>query len=269
MSETALLVADDDPLTREFVKILAGEAGWSGAMLEAASGAGAVALANEAPVVAAVLDVQMPTLNGVKAAEAIWNYCPELPIIFYSADLPPKPVTQRAATLRKGAAIRKGQVDGLLSALTALLGSNLERPTCDPLDAVVLQALLAAHDDNPLMIVDTEGEFKFANCAASHLYNLPFPARGSLFDQSNALAESGASRAADTLPLARALATGLPVYDQIRLVQEDGSVTIARVTAVPHRAVDGELTSVSLYTRQESVLKRTGFAPISEVDEPV
>ena len=263
MSETALLVADDDPLTREFVKILAGEAGWSGAMLEAASGAGAVALANEAPVVAAVPDVQMPTLNGVKAAEAIWNYCPELPIIFYSADLPPKPVTQRAA------AIRKGQIDDLLAALTMLLGSKLERPHCDPLDAVVLQALLAAHDDNPLMIVDTEGEFKFANCAASHLYNLPFPARGSLFDQSNALAESGASRAADTLPLARALATGLPVYDQIRLVQEDGSVTIARVTAVPHRAVDGELTSVSLYTRQESVLKRTGFAPISEVDEPV
>jgi CheY-like chemotaxis protein len=118
MSETALLVADDDPLTREFVKILAGEAGWSGAMLEAASGAGAVALANEAPVVAAVLDVQMPTLNGVKAAEAIWNYCPELPIIFYSADLPPKPVTQRAA------AIRKGQIDDLLAALTMLLGAS-------------------------------------------------------------------------------------------------------------------------------------------------
>ncbi|HZG36952.1 MAG TPA: response regulator [Gaiellaceae bacterium] len=245
--QQALLVADDHAPTRALVRALVGEAGWSGEILEAASGAGAVALATEGPVVAAVLDVQMPTLDGVKAAEAIWNYCHELPIIFYSSDVPPPPVAQRAP------AIRKGQVDDLLAELTALLSGDLDRPRCDPLDAVVLQALLAAHDDNPLMIVDTEGEFKFANCAASHLYNLAFPARGNLFDQGNALAESGASRAADTLPLARALATGLPVHDQVRLAQEDGSVTVARVTAVPHRAVDGQLTSVSLYTRQESI----------------
>jgi len=244
----ALLVADDDAATRELVTVVAVRAGWSGEILEAGSGASAVALATEAPVVAAVLDIEMPMLDGVKAAEAIWNYCHELPIIFYSADAPPPPVLERAA------AIRKGQLDDLMAALTVMLGSKLDRPHCDPPDAVVLQALLAARDDNPLMIVDTEGKFRFANCAASYLYALPYPARGSLFDQSTVVSESGASRSADTLPFARAIETGLPVHDKVRLRQHDGSIVIATVTAVPHRAVDGELTSVSLYTRHESIL---------------
>lgn len=246
--EQALLVADDDAATRELVKAVAVRAGWTGEILEAASGASAVALATEAPVVAATLDIEMPMLDGVKAAEAIWNYCRELPIIFYSAEVPPPSVMERAA------AIRKGQLDDLTAALSEMLGAKLDRPHCDPPDAVVLQALLAAHDDNPLMIVDTEGEFRFANCAASHLYGLPYPARGSLFDQSNVLSESGASRPADTLPFARAIGTGLPVHDKVRLRQPDGSIVIASVTAVPHRGVDGELTSVSLYTRHESIL---------------
>jgi CheY-like chemotaxis protein len=241
----ALLVADHDAATRQLVTVAVREAGWSGEILEAATGASALALATERPVVAAVLDVEMPMLDGVKAAEAIWNYCKELPIIFYSGETPPPPVIKRASL------IRKGQLDRLMAALTVMLGNKLERPQCDLPDAIVLQALLAAHDDNPLMIIGLEGEFKFANAAASELYDLPYPARGSLFDERNALTES---RDGGTFPFARALKTGLPVIDQIMLRQNDGSVSTATVTAVPHRAIDGELTSVSLYTRHESIL---------------
>lgn len=249
MAGTAVLVADDDPATRELVKLVASQAGWTGEIIEAESGAGAVALATQAQVVAAVLDIDMPMLDGVKAAEAIWNYCPKLPIVFYSSDEPPPPVLQRAR------AIRKGRLDDLTAELAALLAKKLERPNCDPPEPIVLQALLAARDDNPLMVVDPGGEFKFANCAASELYDLPFPARGSVFDQSTAVSASGARRGAESLPFARALETGLPVHDQVRLRQADGSTVVARVTAVPHRAVDGELTSVSLYTRRESILR--------------
>jgi CheY-like chemotaxis protein len=250
VSDTALLVADYDRTTRELVKVVARQAGWAGDILEAASGAGAFSLATEAPVVTAVLDAQMPILDGVKAAEAIWNYCPGLPVIFYTSEPLHGPVLERAQ------AIQKGKLDELTRALTALISGNPARPPCDAPDAIVLQALLAARDNSPLMILSPSGEFKFANAAACQLYELPYPARGSHFDELNALYASGKSREVRSLPFAQAIETGHPVEDEVRLQKGDGTVVTARVTAVPHRAVTGELTSVSLYTRPETIITR-------------
>jgi PAS domain-containing protein len=164
-------------------------------------------------------------------------------VIFHTADPPAGPVLLRTR------AVPKGSVDELSAALAAVVKESPPRPECEPPDIVVLQTLLAARDDSPLVVLNPDGEIMFANLAAAALYGFPFPARRRRFEQLNALDNSGGRREPGTLPFAQVLETGLPVEDQVGLRQRDGSVMTVKITGVPHRAVSGEITSVSLIAR--------------------
>jgi two-component system response regulator HydG len=54
-------------------------------VLEAASGAAAVELAEAAPIDLVILDKEMPGMNGLDVLSVLRQRCPELPIIFITA----------------------------------------------------------------------------------------------------------------------------------------------------------------------------------------
>jgi CheY-like chemotaxis protein len=81
-----VLVADDDARFRTlFARMLAASSGVA-AVVAAADGAEAVALATESPVDLVVLDLNMPGADGVEAAERIRALRPALPIALQSSD---------------------------------------------------------------------------------------------------------------------------------------------------------------------------------------
>ncbi len=72
---TRILIADDDAAARAYIRnLLAMKEEWSCA--EAADGAEAVELAKKSCPDLAILDIQMPRVNGIQAAKEILQYCP-------------------------------------------------------------------------------------------------------------------------------------------------------------------------------------------------
>jgi DNA-binding NarL/FixJ family response regulator len=92
-----LLVADDDPGVRTiFATLLRATAG-VGAVVEAEDGAEAVELARRRRLDIAVLDMNMPRLDGIEAALRLRALQPSLQIALHSSD--PELLRQRAAGL--------------------------------------------------------------------------------------------------------------------------------------------------------------------------
>jgi DNA-binding NarL/FixJ family response regulator len=79
------LIAEDDVLHRGFLREVLGqsEVGCT-ELIEAENGEQAIRLTREREPDGVILDLQMPQKTGVQAAKAIWDFKPELPIIFWS-----------------------------------------------------------------------------------------------------------------------------------------------------------------------------------------
>ena len=96
-SGVRLLLADDDAGVRAFLATLLRAAAGVGSVVEAADGTEAVALARGGGLDVAVLDMNMPRLDGVEAASRLRALQPTLPIALHSSD--PELLRQRAAGL--------------------------------------------------------------------------------------------------------------------------------------------------------------------------
>ena len=85
MTPAALLIADDDPVYRSFIREAIGESALGLVnIVEATDGESAVALAREHRPGCIVLDLQMPQLSGVEAARRIWADQPATRVLFWS-----------------------------------------------------------------------------------------------------------------------------------------------------------------------------------------
>ena len=85
MSTAALLVADDDPTTRSLVATLARERIEALEVIEAADGAEAIQLGLQRRPQLALLDAELPTLNGVDVALTLRGLRPDLCLALHSA----------------------------------------------------------------------------------------------------------------------------------------------------------------------------------------
>lgn len=86
MRDISLLVADDEALARAFIrKILADEQAPVSVVLEASNGLEAVELAGAHGPDLALLDIRMPGLDGLKAAERILAECPYTSVAIITA----------------------------------------------------------------------------------------------------------------------------------------------------------------------------------------
>src|ERR671928_404277 len=81
----SILIAEDNVAQRRYLReLLEREFAGHAPVIEAADGEEAVALALKHRPELCVLDIQMPTLSGVKAARAVWREFPEARIIFWT-----------------------------------------------------------------------------------------------------------------------------------------------------------------------------------------
>jgi AmiR/NasT family two-component response regulator len=82
-SRVRIVVAEDEALIRMDLVEMLNEAGYE-VLAEAADGAHAVELVKEFKPDLAILDVKMPILDGISAAEEIISYCPVLMLTAFS-----------------------------------------------------------------------------------------------------------------------------------------------------------------------------------------
>jgi AmiR/NasT family two-component response regulator len=82
-SRVRIVVAEDEALIRMDLVEMLSEAGYE-VLAEAADGAHAIELVKEFKPDLAILDVKMPILDGISAAEEIISYCPVLMLTAFS-----------------------------------------------------------------------------------------------------------------------------------------------------------------------------------------
>ncbi len=97
----AVLVADDEPGVREILAAMVARLGYAPRLAAGGFQAVEVYRAGGTPVVAAVLDVQMPGMDGPATLDALRALDPALPCVFVSGDTDPYPA---ADLLARGAA---------------------------------------------------------------------------------------------------------------------------------------------------------------------
>lgn len=83
-----VLIADDDSGVSLLVAQVARRLGLGAVLANDGAAAVRLAAAHKLQLCCAILDVRMPRLNGIEAAEEIRQFAPELPIVLMSAAFP-------------------------------------------------------------------------------------------------------------------------------------------------------------------------------------
>jgi DNA-binding NarL/FixJ family response regulator len=122
MSEpTSLLFADDNALARRMIRNLLSAAFEGSICAEAKDGAEAVEKAKSLCPRVVILDIVMPKLNGLDAAEEISHCCPGSAVLVISS-YDPKPISPRMVTAGvKGFVPKSVMGSELVPAVEALL----------------------------------------------------------------------------------------------------------------------------------------------------
>ena len=165
-----IVIADDDAPTRALLRTILSFAPAVEIVGEAADGAEAVRLVLERRADAVVLDVNMPGIDGGRAAEVIRAYRPRVKVLFHTAEVDGD-LRRRAERL--GAPILlKGDPGGTLDALNELLNGTPEH--LEPIVALVVAALERNRSDG-VVIVDGDLRLQFYDTGAADLLGDPVP----------------------------------------------------------------------------------------------
>ena len=119
--DACVLIADDDLAVADFVERTLALMGLSAVVVSDGAAAVKVAQTLQGRLDCAILDVMMPKMNGIDAAEAIRQITPDLPIIFMSGFFSPE-LLERATTMAHVAFLQKPfTLSDLRSLLTQVL----------------------------------------------------------------------------------------------------------------------------------------------------
>jgi CheY-like chemotaxis protein len=114
-----ILVADDEQAVLEMVSLTLSEQGYR--VITATNGAEAIAKmeSSGAPVRLALLDTDMPVMNGPQTISALHAYAPNLPVVLMSGEITSIPGQRNVSTLAK-----PFQLQELLSAVANHLNGH-------------------------------------------------------------------------------------------------------------------------------------------------
>jgi two-component system cell cycle sensor histidine kinase/response regulator CckA len=119
--DACVLIADDDLAVADFVERVLALMGLLAVVVSNGAAAIKVAQTFQGRLDCAILDVMMPDMNGIDAAEAIRRINPDLPIIFMSGFFSPE-LLERATTMAYVAVLQKPfALSDLRAALTHIL----------------------------------------------------------------------------------------------------------------------------------------------------
>jgi DNA-binding NarL/FixJ family response regulator len=115
-----ILLVDDHPIVRQGLKtILEGHAGWD-VIGEASDGAEAIKKAGELKPDVIVLDVTMPTMNGLEACRLLRKQVPDLEILFVTQHDSPHMMREAMEAGARGYVVKSDAARDLLEAVEAV-----------------------------------------------------------------------------------------------------------------------------------------------------
>lgn len=243
-----VVFADDDDGLRELLRALLGFLPHVTVVGEAADGIEAVRLVAQHYPDTVLLDVNMPRLDGLGAAEVIRSFRPQTRLMLHTSA--PDDAQRRRAKALGVPLLDKLHINATADLVEQYAVSD-EHPLASDIEPLVLLAL-AGRADAGVLVVSPDESISFYNPAVAAVLDLPFPpeqvsladlrARGVL-----ALRGDGSSYPLEEQPLARALSDRKPVADIVYLRDEDGRLRPFTMTSLPFFDPDGELIGVGNY----------------------
>lgn len=165
-----LVFADDDPALRFALRALLALVEGVEIVGEAEDGDRAVELACSTGADVVLLDVNMPRMDGVTAAEAILRYRPQTSVILHTAE-PSERVARRAQALGVPLLSKMGY-DRLLDEIARMpVQPDNESVAVEPL----VLAALAGKTTAGAVVAGPDGDVRFYNGIAAELLGLPLP----------------------------------------------------------------------------------------------
>jgi CheY-like chemotaxis protein len=163
-----IVIADDDAPMRALLRTILSFAPAVEVVGEAADGAEAVRLAIERRADAVVLDVNMPGIDGGRAAEVIRAYRPRVKVLFHTAEV--DGALRRRAERLDAPILLKGDPMLMLHALDELLAGTQDH--LEPVVALVVAALERSDADG-VVVVDGGLQLQFYDSGAGELLGEP------------------------------------------------------------------------------------------------
>ena len=165
---TRILIVDDDPIT---AKILCNALGGMGTIHVATGGAEALQIAAEYPIDLVLLDIVMPTMDGLETGRALLRDHPDLHIVFLAAASEPA-VEVQALEVGGHDFIGKPIDPPVVRARVALQLKLKAQETARNKRNLLLTTVLTNMDAHVYM-KDREGRFLYANRAVAELLGRP------------------------------------------------------------------------------------------------
>jgi CheY-like chemotaxis protein len=247
-SRMRVLIVDDDQPTRFLIRTLLSFIEPVEVIAEAADGAEAVQRVIEQEPDLVLLDVQMPKLNGLAAAELIQSLRPQTHIVLHSAAADPE-MQQRAARLGLQL-LDKMHLDDAIEALIAP-PPRADGERADPRIETAVVTALTARSTVPVVIVGQDRSVPFYNMLAADLLGLPLPAKRTDLDtvrRSYQALDPDTRRPVEPRrrPIERSISEREPIAETF-IVARGGTTTLCRFTSLPFFDNSGDFVGAALY----------------------
>jgi CheY-like chemotaxis protein len=243
-----IVVADDHEPMRELLCVLVTTAGLGTIVGVATDGREAVELVLEHSPQIALLDVEMPRLTGLDAAEVIASYRPATRVVLHTGTDDSR-IRDRAAML--GVPLLRKITD--VDTLTKVFDGEQPQGAGEPREiAAVVLAALERQAAESVLVLDGAGDVVFYDGGAAEILGLPFPPRPITNGHLRELV-------AAALPAAPAGAEERPIFRVVRerrtasdvVYSRRGGALVAWATrAVPLLDGDGVFVAAAVYWRE-------------------
>jgi CheY-like chemotaxis protein len=246
--ERRVLIADDDESTRFLIRTLLSFVEQVEVVGEAADGAQALDLVIEHEPDLVLLDVQMPRIDGLAAAELIRVLRPQTHIVLHSGEA--DDLTQQRAAKIGLTLLDKMRVNDVIETLIKPRSETAGEPL-DPLIETAVVTAVTARSTTPILILGSDRSVPFYNTLAAELFGLPLPAAPSDIDT---LRDNYDVLDPRTLipverqqrPIERSIAEREPVTATL-VVSRSGKATLCRFTSLPFFDTSREFLGAALY----------------------
>ena len=245
-----VVIADDEEPMRLLLRALLELAPEVELIAEACDGQEAVELVARTQPSLALLDVMMPRLDGIQAAEVIRAQYPATGLLLHTAQ-PGDEVRRRAEAIGVPLIDKLDLTDSVEDVLAVARKRDDRQAPPDAIQTLVLMAV-AARTGDAVVVVSAEREVVFYNSDAAELLGLPLPARrlplDSLWRPTHAVYPDGRPRPGEERPLGIVLRTRKRHSDEVLWRIGEGDVLRRhRVTAIPFFDKAGTFLGVGNY----------------------
>jgi DNA-binding NarL/FixJ family response regulator len=120
-----ILLAEDHPMTRMGLKLLLQQDPDFAIAAEAENGQQVLTLLEHAPIDLVLMDIGMPTMDGIEATQRLKQRFPGLPVLMLTSKDDPQEVRAAMAAGADGYCLKGMDADGLKQAMTAVAEGNV------------------------------------------------------------------------------------------------------------------------------------------------